>query len=85
MAEEIFDESNVKINIVELATNLAQDATMQEFGFNLDSQDELEGVIFIGEDHEDYDEDCSSYTEEAQEVFDRWYDYFYDKILEAKS
>ena len=85
MAEETFDATNITVNAVELASSLAEKATADEFGINIDDQEELESVLCIGEDHEDYDEDCSAYTEEAQKVFDRWYDYFYDKILEAKS
>lgn len=54
------------INVVELASELAEQKSQPEF----DDLDE----IFNGE----------NYTEEAQEIFDKWYDYYTDLIERTK-
>ena len=58
----------VLINEVELATNLAEKATHDELVTN-GVFDESDLFIDLGD--------------EVQEVYDRWYDYFYGEIMET--
>ncbi len=68
----------IKINIVELASELADNAT----------KDEMINREFIISDEERFTVDLDSgdlmYTEDAQDIYDRWYDYFYNKIEELE-
>lgn len=59
---------NVTINIVELASELADKDLETHFGQNrwIESDDEL------------------SYTEEAQDLFNEYYDYYFDIIEQTK-
>ena len=59
---------NIKINIVELSSELADKDIETHFGENrwIESDDEL------------------IYTEEAQNLFDEYYDYYYQIIDELK-
>jgi hypothetical protein len=59
---------NIKINIVELSSELADKDIETHFGENrwIESDDEL------------------IYTEEAQSLFDEYYDYYYQIIDELK-
>jgi hypothetical protein len=61
---------NVTINIVELATELAD--------FKINEILEYENV------YEDEDEDETKYTDEAQKLFDYYYDSFYFMIEQTK-
>ena len=61
---------NVTINIVELATELAD--------FKINEILEYENV------YEDEDEDETKYTDEAQKLFDYYYDSFYSMIEQTK-
>ena len=64
--------SNVVVNIVELASELAHEATCTSFGVNVG---EDSPIIFVE------DEDGGTrYTEEAQNVFNVYYDFYYSKI-----
>lgn len=76
--EENYDE--IKINPIQLACDLAHKETVKELigeGFRDEaSDDELEQILVWDEDNE-----CSTYTEEAQEVFDKHYDYWMDLLL----
>ncbi len=75
------DITNITVNRVELASNLAHNAAKDEMLINgsvgdkgINDEDEM----FI------YDEEGNtSYTDDAQEVFNTWYDYFYDEIGKA--
>jgi len=60
---------NVTINIVELASELADKDLETHFGQNR----------WIESDHE------LSYTEEAQELFNEYYDYYFDIIEQTKN
>lgn len=60
------------INEVELASDLAEGATHDELIASLVYSEEMEWVT---------DEDGNkSYTEGAQDIFNRWYDYFGEMI-----
>ena len=61
----------VKIDIMELSCNLAHNAAKDEmFADNLIAN---EDEMVIGDD-------TLNYTDEAQVIFNRWYDYFFDEI-----
>jgi bisphosphoglycerate-dependent phosphoglycerate mutase len=66
--------SIVKVNILELASNLAEKAMIDEMIANGSISNESEAYV-------KETEESTRYTEEAQDVFNRWYDYFYDEIL----
>ena len=62
---------NKTINIVELASVLAHERMKMEIGA---SEDE----VWIGLDDEEAD--TLTYIDEAKDVFNEWYDYYYDQI-----
>jgi hypothetical protein len=62
---------NKTINIVELASELAHERMKMEIGA---SEDEV--WVTDGEDQDD----CLVYMDEAQDVFNEWYDYYYTQI-----
>ena len=66
------------VNAIELATNLAYNAAKDEMFREELITNEEEMVV------EDQDNNCLIYTEQAQEVFNRWYDYYYDEIEKVK-
>lgn len=66
------DESVIKINSLELSSNLAHIATCNEMGIN--HMDFSNIRLMFGE----------NYTEDAQDIFNKWYDYFNDVIIETK-
>jgi len=65
---------DIKINLVEIASELANDRTFEE----LSSEYMCEVDIYKS------DSDVVEYTEYAQKVFDNWYDYYYDFINKYK-
>lgn len=70
---------DVTINIVELSSNLAAKATFDEMvSSNLISDEE---EMFAKVENEE----MTIYTEAAQEIFNRHYDYFYDEIESCKA
>ena len=62
---------NKTINVVELASVLAHERMKMEIGA---SEDE----VWLGIDDEEAD--TLTYIDEAQDVFNEWYDYYYDQI-----
>jgi hypothetical protein len=61
---------DIKINLVEIASELANDRTFEE----LSSE-------YMGEvDRYKIDSDVVEYTDYAQRVFNNWYDYYYNFI-----
>lgn len=66
--------SNVVVNIVELASELAHEATCTSFGVNVG---EDSPAIYVEDEDED---EGTRYTEQAQNVFDVFYDFYYSKI-----
>ena len=66
--------ADVVVNIVELASELAHEATCTSFGVNVG---EDSPAIYVGDEDED---EGTRYTEQAQNVFDVFYDFYYSKI-----
>jgi len=64
----------ITINEVLLASQLAHDAAFQEMRDLLNSEDDM----WVNKDNEDEE---LQYTDEIQEVYSRWYDYFYAQIM----
>jgi hypothetical protein len=62
---------NKTINVVELASVLAHERMKMEIGATEDE-------VWLGLDDEEAD--TLTYIDEAQDVFNEWYDYYYDKI-----
>jgi hypothetical protein len=62
---------NKTINVVELASVLAHERMKMEIGATEDE-------VWLGLDDEEAD--ILTYIDEAQDVFNEWYDYYYDKI-----
>lgn len=64
-------QTEIKINIIELASELAERRVEEEF-----KKDPLrfDNRIYIEEENE------VRYTEAAQDVFNTWYDYYYTEI-----
>ena len=67
-----------KINEVELADKLATDATIDELVIN--GSYESEEDLYEHDDENNID----TFKDGVQDVFNRWYDYYYDMILECK-
>ena len=66
----------VEINLVEVASELAHNATADELVFeNVYSEINSEEDLYEEDDNGD-----TVYTEVAQDVFNNWYDYFYTVI-----
>jgi hypothetical protein len=63
---------NININILEVASELAHKKIEEHFEF------EAKKIYDWVSDDE------SRYTEEAQELFNEWYDYYYDFLLKLK-
>ncbi len=66
--------ADVVVNIVELASELAHEATCTSFGVNVG---EDSPAIYVEDEDED---EGTRYTEQAQNVFDVFYDFYYSKI-----
>ena len=64
------NDSEIKINILELASALADEMVSAKF-------EDDESKIFTKENEAD---ECTIFTEEAQEVFNEWYDHYYNLI-----
>lgn len=69
---EDYNDSNVTVNIVELSSELAHEATCTSFGVNVG---EDSPIIFV-----ENEDEGTRYTEEAQNVFNAYYDFYYSKI-----
>ena len=61
-------------DIIKLSCELAHDRTIDDINSPLLNYKCID--IYLNEDS-----DISSYTPEFQEIFDGWYDYFYNKII----
>ena len=79
MNEQIKNDSMVLVNIVELASELAENQTKIEM-FNNDSLDEDEEIQM----YLTHSDGTTSFTEEAQAIFNNLYDYYYNVILNCK-
>jgi hypothetical protein len=77
--EADLNDSMVRVNIVELASELADNQTKIEM-FDNDSLEEEEEALMY-----EFDMDGNStYTEEAQDIFNGIYDYYYSVISKWK-
>lgn len=65
---------NIKINLVEVASELAHNAMWDEVQYDLYSED-----LYTKDENGN-----RVYHHIVQKVFDRWYDYFYDVINKYK-
>ena len=72
MSEKTFNEHDVLINVVELASELATESLLRSWDYL------SKGQIYIEDDG------VLSYTEKAQEDFNYFYDKHYDLILSCK-
>lgn len=67
-------EPHIKtINTIELASDLAHNSMLDEMQVSIDESEDDERVVSIVEGNR-------GYTEEAQDIFNRWYDYFLTHI-----
>lgn len=72
---------NITINIVETAAELANDNTIDEILNPIGDYVLLQG--FNSED-DLYEQGSLKYKEEVQDVFNKWYDYYYSKLEKLK-
>lgn len=68
----------MNINEVELSCVLSHNATVETMVFD-GSIIDSDGVW-----EDDIDNECSKYSDKAQKIFDKYYDYFYDMIVKCK-
>jgi len=73
------NNSMVSVNIVELASELAENQTMIEMFDNDSLDEEEEEQMYVT--HLD---GTTSFTEEAQDIFNNLYDYYYNLILKCQ-
>lgn len=68
---------NVTINILECCSELADLAVRREiWGVEeVPDTDGIWGKVYVAES------DCISFTPKAQELFEQWYDYYFDIII----
>ena len=72
---------NITINILEASSSLAHNKLVNYYKtYNSDkSEGEIENMIIVE------DGDCGlHYTEEAQDIFNDYYDYYFDILNEAR-
>lgn len=60
---------NITINLLEVASELANAEVWRECDIN---------KIYVETD------DCTVYTEDAQDIFNEWYDHYYDVLLNLR-
>lgn len=65
-----YKDMDITINILEVASELAHLVVCEQF--NYDSVNIYESVT----------DAVTNYTDEAQELFNEWYDYYYDFLLD---
>lgn len=74
----------IRINLVEVAAELAEKATIQQMHQQL-----VKSGLKIVDEHAvdlavyEMDGDTTVYTEDAQEMFNNWYDYYFE-FLESR-
>lgn len=71
-------EVNITVNKLELASDLAHNAMCDELGVSIDDWEDNEEVVSITNGNR-------GYTENAQNIFNRWYDYFIHHIEATKA
>ncbi len=71
----------IRINIVEVASELAHDTMVRDSFIEGVINDETE--VYVSFNKADDDGEII-YTDFCQNIFDKWYDYYYDKLLKLK-
>lgn len=71
---------NIKINIIEVASDLADRDLIYAFGTEADNWRFPNGIVRDVEG----EEDITEYTEEAQDFFNERYDYWWDYLYDQK-
>jgi hypothetical protein len=79
MKTQTQNDSMVLINIVQLASELAENQTMIEMFDNDSLDEEEEEQMYVI-----HSDGTTSFDDEAQKIFDNLYDYYYNVILECK-
>jgi hypothetical protein len=71
---------NITINLLEVASELAHDSTVNEV------LNPLSDLQLINEDDmwKTDENENTIYKEEVQDIFNKWYDFYYDKLLNFK-
>jgi len=77
--EAELNNSMVLINIVELASELAENQTMIEMFDNDSLDEEEEEQMYVI-----HSDGTTSFTEDAQDIFNPLYDYYYNLILKCQ-
>ena len=73
------EEINVEVNILELASELADSHTVQKFAETKGCTVKKFLEIYSNEVYAE-GENCTFYTDEAQDVFNNYYDFYLDFI-----
>lgn len=68
-------ETNITINAIELASNLAHERVLENFLTS--PEEDMRNLIFVEEGS-----DSTIYSSQAQEVFNEWFDIYYTMIEE---
>ena len=71
----------IRINIVEVASELAHDTMVRDSFIDGIINDETE--VYVSFNKADDDGEII-YTDVCQEIFDKYYDYYYDRLLKLK-
>jgi len=77
--EAELNNSMVSINILQLASELAENQTMIEMFDNDSLDEEEEEQMYVS-----HSDGTTSFDEEAQKIFDNLYDYYYNVILKCQ-
>jgi hypothetical protein len=77
--EAELNNSMVSVNIVELASELAHEQTKIEMFNNHSLTDEENARLYVSAT-----DGITTYTDEAQDIFNRLYDYYYNVILKCQ-
>jgi hypothetical protein len=77
--EADLNDSMVRVNIVELASELAHEQTKIEMFNNHSLTDEENARLYVSAT-----DGITTYTDEAQDIFNRLYDYYYTVISQWK-
>jgi hypothetical protein len=70
------DKDLIRVNLLEVAAELAHKATLREFLEHNKSKTEAD--MYVKEQWQD--EICEIYREEVQDVFNKWYEFYLDSI-----
>jgi hypothetical protein len=77
--EAELNDSMVSVNIVELASELAENQTKIHMFDNDCLNEDEEEQMYVS-----HSDGTTSFTDEAQKIFDNLYDYYYNQILKCQ-